>query len=99
MAGDTYERKLGSDEAARKYIFITKEALEFFPRAGDEFKIRAGGSEFAARVVAVECACMGPDKPHEHYNIDASNFKDKVAWKRGTLIKIKKVSEREYELV
>ena len=99
MAGEVYERKLTSDEVAKKYIFITKEALGIFPQAGEEFGVRAGGGRFAARVVAVDCACMGPDKPHKHYSIDALSFKEKLAWKRGTLVKIKKVGEREYELI
>lgn len=99
MAGEIYERKLGSDEVAKKYVFITKDALGFFPKQGEEFKVRAGGEAFVARVVAVDCACVGPDKPHKHYNIDASAFRDKLAWKRGTLVKIEKLGEREYELI
>jgi len=99
MVGEIYERKLTSDEVAKKYIFITKSALGIFPKVGGEFRIRAGGGEHAGRVVAVDCACMGPDKPHEHSRIDASALRDKLAWKRGALVRIKKVAEREYELL
>ena len=86
----TYRRKLSPDEIRSGYILITKSALRMFPNVGEPFKLYVKSKKFDVSIHGVRCTCMGPDKPHEHYRIDASKFKDRLPSKMRTEIAIEK---------
>jgi hypothetical protein len=62
-----YQRKISTEEASKGYIFVLKNALDFFPRRGEEFVLSWQGEEHRAMVDSYDCICRGPDYPHEHY--------------------------------
>ncbi|MBN1153753.1 hypothetical protein JXB12_02390 [candidate division KSB1 bacterium] len=97
----TYHRKISDEEAQGQYIMILKSDLNFFPKIGKEFKLLVKGTEektFETTILAIPCWCMGPNKPHEHYRIDAKPFRDIFPIHFSKKIKIKKESESEYTL-
>jgi len=101
---DVYKRKISDEEAQGQYILILKDALNFFPKIGKPFKLKISGKEGATEkqydviVNAVTCWCMGPNKPHSHYRIDAKIFRDSFAIHFGKKIEIKKDADNEYSL-
>ncbi|MFQ6112757.1 MAG: hypothetical protein ACE5NG_01570 [bacterium] len=94
-----FRRKLSAEEAGENYIMIQKKELDFFPKVGRPFKLKVSDKEFDTYVQAVECWCRGPDKPHSHYRIDVSPFKDLVEMHWGTKIIIEKIKDARYRLV
>jgi hypothetical protein len=86
----TYRRKLSPDEIRSGYILITKNALRVFPNVGEPFKLYVKSKKFNVTIKGVSCACMGPGKPHEHYRIDASKFKDRLPSRMWTEIAIER---------
>ena len=74
-APKTYSRKLSSEEAREGYILVLKNKLSFFGGVGASFALVQGGAPRAARVEAYDCACVGPDKPHQHYFIRCAGLK------------------------
>ena len=53
---------------------------------------------FDVAVNAVECWCMGPNKPHSHYRIDTRPFRNIFPIHFGKRITITKKSDDEYLL-
>jgi len=98
MPKTTYTRKLSDDEAVEGYIMVLKDALSLFPKVGKPFKLRVGGKEIESRVRAVQCWCMGPGKPHEHYRIDGADFQDVLPLRWGLKVTIEKVGDNDYQL-
>ncbi|HEX9654449.1 MAG TPA: hypothetical protein VGA99_12125 [bacterium] len=94
-----FKRKLSTDEAGGNYIMIQKRELDFFPKAGKPFKLKIGRKEVDTSVKAVECWCQGPQKPHSHYRIDASSFREDIKLSWGTKVVIEKSGEEKYKLV
>lgn len=93
-----YKRKLSMEEAEEGFIFILKIFLSMFPPVGEPFQLKVKDEIFNVHVDGVSCLCVGPDKPHEHYRIDAKSFKGLLNWKRGKTVTIIKGSNREYRL-
>jgi len=93
-----YKRKLSAEKAEEGFIFILKNFLSMCPPVGEPFQLRVKDEMFDVHVEGVSCLCVGPDKPHEHYRIDAKNFKGLLNWKRGETVTITKRSDREYQL-
>jgi hypothetical protein len=103
MADDQkiYKRKISDEEAQGRYILVLKNALDFFPKVGRPFKLTVRGNEektMDSMVTAVECWCMGPNKPHSHYRIDAKDFFDIFPVHFGKKVSIVQNSEKEYIL-
>jgi hypothetical protein len=96
---EQFKRKLSTDEAMENYIMIQKRELDFFPKAGKPFKLKIGRKEVELAVKGVECWCMGPQKPHSHYRIDANPLRDHVKLSWGTKVVIEKSGEEKYKLV
>ncbi|MFQ5864990.1 MAG: hypothetical protein ACE5IW_07165 [bacterium] len=94
-----FKRKLSAEEAGQKYIMIQKRDLDFFPKVGKQFKLKVSNKEFDTYVEAVECWCQGPKKPHSHYRIDATPFRDLVNMHWGAKIIIEKIKDTKYRLV
>ncbi len=65
--GNTYERKISSEEASQKYFLVLKNKLQFFPTAGTPFSVKIGAKEKRALVESYHCECRGPEEPHEHF--------------------------------
>ncbi|MFQ5602355.1 MAG: hypothetical protein ACE5HS_03720 [bacterium] len=78
---------------------IQKKELDFFPKVGKPFKLSVANKKFDIFVEAVECWCQGPKKPHSHYRIKTTPFRDlfKLHW--GTKVVIEKVKNNEFKLV
>lgn len=100
MAADRNQmrRKISGEEARENYIMVLKKDLDFFPKVGKPFKLKVGGKEFESRVLAVECWCQGPQKPHSHYRIDTNPFRDLVQLRRGSKVTIEKQGDGQYAL-
>jgi hypothetical protein len=98
IMAEKYVRKISNDEAHEQYILILKNALNFFPKIGHEFKLKIGDKEFDIKIDAIPCWCQGPQKPHDHYRIDTKNFKNVFAIHFGKKITFVKNSETEYSL-
>ncbi|MFQ5708545.1 MAG: hypothetical protein ACE5HO_13900 [bacterium] len=92
------KRKISAEEAHANYIMIQKRDLDFFPKVGKPFKLKVADKDFEIFVKAVECWCQGPKKPHSHYRIDATPFRELIKLNWGTKIVIEKKGETEYQL-
>ncbi len=93
-----YRRKISDEEAQGQYIMILKSDLDFFPKIGKSFKLKVNKKSFDVTVLAVPCWCMGPQKPHSHFRIDAKPFRDDFPVHFNRKIEIVKKSENEYLL-
>ena len=99
-----YKRKISDAEAQGQYILVLKNALSFFPKIGKPFKLNVKGKEESKEkevevaVNAVECWCMGPNKPHSHYRIDTREFRDTYPIHFSKKITITKKSDEEFML-
>jgi len=90
-----YSRKISAEEALKNAVFVEKTKLAMFPDLGKEFKVKIGKKMFSAHVNAVSCACMGVEKPHEHYYLHL--FSD-LQFKKGQTVKISKNPKGIFEL-
>ncbi len=101
MADDKkqFKRKLSAEEAGGNYILIQKKELDFFPKAGKPFELQVGEKSIHSYIEAVECWCQGPKKPHSHYRLNASEFKEVVRMNWGTKIIIEKLSPDKFKLL
>ena len=99
-----YRRKISDEEAQGQYILILKNALDFFPKISKTFKLKVQGKDeseekvYDSAVLAVECWCMGPKKPHSHYRIDTRAFREVFPIHFSKKITITKNSDEEYTL-
>ncbi len=99
MARDktSYRRKLSSEEARERYIFVTKDALGFFPPVGQPFELSLGDRSIPVALSAVDCSCVG--EPHQHYRIEADELAGLVELSRGSVVSIAKDGSGSYSLV
>jgi len=89
---DLYERKISVDEEKKHYIFVTKDAAQYFP-SNTAITIRLGNMVFKTKFEATPCDCMGPKHPHEHCRIPlSSNF----PLKQGKRIILQKTAHDEF---
>lgn len=99
-----YRRKISDSEAQGQYILILKNDLDFFPKVGKPFKLSVKGKDdkkaqvFETTVSAVECWCMGPKKPHDHYRIDAKPFRSIYPVQFSKKIEITRKADDEFSL-
>ena len=88
-----YSRRISSEEAKKKYIFVLKDSLSFFPPRGKPFTLTEPGHEKERSVVveSYRCTCRGPELPHDHYFIRWDDLRrgDKI-----TITKDNKSAER-----
>lgn len=93
MARDRYERTISGEEAREGYLFVSKDALAFFPPVGEAFEL---GAEPVPRTVALEtrdCQCRGPEKPHRHWFIRWHGLKagERIAvWREGEVYRVQR---------
>jgi hypothetical protein len=87
---DTYTRELSADEVKQHRLMVAKEALAFFPKPFKKFTLHVGTAEQETAVEAVECHCMGPAQPHEHYWLPVKTEGAGHPWERGKRITIRK---------
>jgi len=98
---NVYRRKISDAEAQGQYIMVLKSDLDFFPKIGKEFNLVIKGTEeksFETTIAAVPCWCMGPNKPHQHYRIDAKPFRDVFLIHFNRRITITRESESRFVL-
>jgi hypothetical protein len=66
---DRYTRKISAEESKKRYIFVLKDHLSFFPPQGKAFTLAEGDKEKQVFLESYRCTCRGPQLPHEHYFI------------------------------
>ncbi|NIR52034.1 hypothetical protein GWO43_25785 [candidate division KSB1 bacterium] len=94
-----FKRKLSAEEIRENFIMIQKKELDFFPKVGKPFKLKINDKTVDTYVTAVECWCQGPNKPHSHYRIDVTPFRDKLKLQWGTKVVIEKQGDKKYKVV
>jgi hypothetical protein len=87
---NAYTRELSADEVKQHRIMVTKDALGFFPKPFRKFMLRVGSTEQETAVEAVECHCMGPAQPHEHYWLPVKADQTGHPWERGKRVTVRK---------
>lgn len=92
----SYERKLSTEEARGKFIFILKNALKKFPQINKSFTVQIGDKKYSAMIKPVPCTCIGT--PHEHYHMLVANIAEFSNLKKGDMVTVKKLSENVYSL-
>jgi hypothetical protein len=74
MSIQIYARRLSATEVKQGFIMILKSKVKLFPPSGSDFSLKVGHEEFVTRINKIPCTCQGPDKPHVHWHLDASQF-------------------------
>ena len=92
-----YERKLSTTEVSEGFIMISKDRVRYFPPTGTQFTLIVNGKEYQTAISEIPCTCRGPDKPHVHWHLDASGFRNLFPDNRPA-IKITKTEEKAYHL-
>lgn len=95
---DTYHRKISAEEARERYILITKNAIEFFPKLSKPFTLKVKDKEFEMYLESFEVWSMGPKKPQYHYRIDAKKFWDVFPLHFGQKVTIQKEQDNIFLL-
>ena len=95
---DTFHRTLSPAEVQEKRIMITRDALRFFPKPFRKFSLGVGEKTYELAVEAVECQCMGPAKPHEHYWLPVKECLEGVRWERGGRVVLTKTKDLVYTM-
>ncbi len=93
----SYRRKLSAEEAREQYIFVTKDALEFFPPLEQPFELAVGDTPLRVGLSAVDCSCVG--QPHQHYRIEAGELAALVEFSRGSVFTIARDETGAYSLL
>lgn len=96
MADRVYERRLSGEEAAEKYVFITKDALNKFPPLDASFSLMFQDQGYKAVIAAVPCDCIGT--PHEHYHLRAAELFEKTDLRKGSHVVVLKIDQSNYQL-
>jgi hypothetical protein len=63
----TYRRKISAEEVTEGYIFVTKDAVGFFPPMEEDFIIIWPEGTGTVRLTSVPCSCVLP--PHQHFRL------------------------------
>lgn len=71
----SYRRRISADEASGNFIFVAKHWLDFFPEVGKIFKLKFKNKERYAIIEAINCNCVGPERPHRHFCIKLRGIK------------------------
>lgn len=96
---EQFKRKVSSEEAGGNYILIQKKELDFFPKVGKPFKLKVDKKNLETYVEAVECWCQGPQKPHSHYRLNFSEFRDDINLQWGKKVVIEKAGDKNYTVI
>ncbi len=67
---------------------MLKNKLSFFGGLGASVTLVQGGTAVVAKVEAYDCACVGPERPHQHYFIRWPGLK------AGDRVQIERVSDQ-----
>ncbi len=94
---DAYRRRISAEEAREGFVFITKDAVRFFPPVGEEFEVRAAGATGRTRLAAVPCQCVG--EPHEHYHLGGLSDALPFPLVKGSRVEIRRLPTGGYEAV
>ena len=70
-----YSRRVSSEEAREGYVLVLKNRLSFFGGVGPSVTLVQGGAAVVAKVEGYDCACVGPETPHQHYFIRCAGLK------------------------
>ncbi len=70
---DSYRRKIGIEEEAENFLFISKIYLPMFPKK--KFRINKDKKKFDCEIKAVLCSCVLPEHRHYHLYIKGIKFK------------------------
>ncbi len=97
-ASNVYRRILSEEEFQQSKLMVTKDALRFFPKPFKKFPLNVGATTFEAAVEAVECHCMGPMQPHEHYWLPLKEHARLLAWEKGRRVTVTKEKDASYAL-
>lgn len=62
-----YHRKISAEEAVLGKILILKTWWKKLPPPGSTVEARLEGENMPVKIEAVDCTCVGPEKPHQHY--------------------------------
>ena len=68
-----YRRKISDEEAQGQFILVLKNALDFFPKVGETFKVvindekESKEHEFNVMLNSFQRWSVGPNKPQNHY--------------------------------
>lgn len=95
---EEYRRKISGEEAQGRYILITKNGLDFFPKLNRPFKLKVADKEFETLVEPHDVWTMGPKKPAQNYRIDAKPFWDIFSFHFGQTVTITKEGDKVYNL-
>ncbi|MFQ6135445.1 MAG: hypothetical protein ACE5KU_06515 [Nitrososphaerales archaeon] len=93
-----YERRVSEEEADKGKLFIFKSKLSKFPSVDRSFQVEVDGEMFEAKIDAVPCTCVGPDKPHHHYYLASKELIEIVSKKKGEMVTVYKTGEETYRL-
>jgi len=92
-----YERKLSSEEATGKFVFILKDALKNFPQPGESFTLQVGNRKYNTQIKAIPCSCVGT--PHEHYHLPVNGIPELSNLEKGNVISVKKLSNNAFSIL
>ena len=95
---DEYRRKISGEEAKDRYIMITKNGMDFFPKLGKPFTLKVKKKEFETYIETFEVWTIGPKKPQQNHRIDAKPFRDIFPLHFGQAVAIKKESDKVFVL-
>jgi hypothetical protein len=90
----SYERKISTEEAKGKFIFILKNALKKFPQTDKSFKVQVGNKKYSTRIEPKSCTCVAT--PHVHYHMLVANIPEFSNLKKGNMVTVKKLSDDIY---
>jgi len=92
----SYKRKISTEEAKGKFIFILKSALKKFPQISKVFIVQVGDKRYSTRIKSVPCTCVGT--PHEHYHMLVASIPEFSSLKKGDIVTIKELSNGIYSV-
>jgi flagellar motor switch protein FliM len=92
----SYERKISTEEAKGKFVFILKNALKKFSQTNKSFTMQVDNKKYSTRIESVSCTCIGT--LHEHYHMLVANIPELSNLKKGDIVTIKKLSEDIYSV-
>jgi hypothetical protein len=96
--GKSISRKISQEEALGRYIMVTKDQEDFFPKPGQMFHIQIGKEKIETQIKTVDCHCMGPNKPHFHYRLDLAHYVKLYRPHFGQVVTITRKKNNVYEL-
>jgi hypothetical protein len=88
----TYRRKISAEEVTEGYIFVTKDAVDFFPPMEGDFIITWPQGTGTVRLTSVPCSCVLP--PHQHFRL-IGDLPFRLA--KGMQLEIRRMDDDRFE--